>query len=68
MNKNKLIDNIINAAWIVKMKYSEYKPQNNFKLPVTIIMNFVIHTEGDTKINGMIYYSYYLVLGCTDYE
>lgn len=64
MNKNELIDNIIDAAWIIKTKYPKYKPQKNLKLPVTIIMNFVIHTtEGGVEINGMIYYSYWLVLG-----
>ena len=63
MNKNELIDNIIDAAWIIKIKYPKYKPQKNFKLPVTTIMNFVVHAEGDEEINGMIYYSYWLVLG-----
>ena len=63
MNKNELIDNIIDAAWIIKTKYSKYKPQKNLKLPVTTIMNFVVHAEGDIEINGMIYYSYWLVLG-----
>lgn len=64
MNKNKLIDNIIDAAWIIKTKYPKYKPQKNIKLPVTTIVNFVVHTEGDIEINGMIYYSYLLCLGC----
>ena len=63
MNKNELIDNIIDAAWIIKTKYPTYKPQKNIKLPVTIIMNFVVHAESDVEINGMIYYSYWLVLG-----
>lgn len=63
MNKNELIDNIIDAAWIIKTKYPKYKPQKNLSLPVTIIMNFVVHAEGDVEINGMIYYSYWLVLG-----
>lgn len=62
MSKNKLIDNIIDAAWIIKTKYPKYKPQKNLKLPVTIIMNFIVHVEGDVEINGMIYYSYWLVL------
>ena len=64
MNKNKLIDNIIDAAWIIKTKYPKYKPQKNIKLPVTTIVNFVVYTEGDIEINGMIYYSYLLCLGC----
>lgn len=63
MNKNELIDNIIDAAWIIKTKYKKYKPQKNLKLPVTTIMNFVVHAEDDVEINGMIYYSYWLVLG-----
>lgn len=64
MNKNELVDNIIDAAWIIKTKYPKYKPQKNISLPVTTIMNFVVHAEGDVEINGMIYYSYWLVLGC----
>ena len=63
MNKNELIDNIIDAAWIIKTKYSKYKPQKNLSLPVTIIMNFVVYSKGNVEINGMIYYSYWLVLG-----
>lgn len=64
MNKNELIDNIIDAAWIIKTKYPKYKPQENLKLPVITIMNFVVHSKGDIEINGMIYYSYWLALGC----
>ena len=64
MNKNELIDNIIDAAWIIKTKYPKYKPQKNIKLPVTTIMNFVVHAEGNVEINGMIYYSYLLYLEC----
>lgn len=63
MNKNELIDNIIDAAWIIKTKYPKYKPQKNIKLPVTTIMNFVVHSKDNVEINGMIYYSYWLVLG-----
>lgn len=62
MNKNELIDNIIDAAWIIKTKCPKYKPQKNLKLPVTTIINFVVHAEGNVEINGMIYYSYWLVL------
>lgn len=64
MNKSELIDNIIDAAWIIKTKYPKYKPQKNLSLPVTTIMNFVVYSKGDVEINGMIYYSYLLCLGC----
>lgn len=64
MNKNELIDNIIDAAWIIKTKYPKYKPHENLKFSVIRIMSFVVvHAESDVEINGMIYYSYWLVLG-----
>lgn len=66
--KNELIDQIVNAAWLVKMRDSEYKPSNNFSISVDTIISMVIRTNNENKINGMIYYSYWLVLGCTDYE
>lgn len=61
---SKLIEQIIDRTWIIKTKYPKYKPQKNLKLPITTIMNFVVHAEGNVEINGMIYYSYWLVLGC----
>lgn len=64
MNKNELIDNIIDAAWIIKTKYPEYKPQKNLRWPVTIFMGITICKSNGGEINGMIYYSYWLVLGC----
>ena len=59
-----LVDQIIDATWIIKTKYSKYKPQKNLSLPVTKIMSFVVHAEGDVEINGMIYYSYWLYIWC----
>ena len=61
---SKLIEQIIDRTWIIKTKYPKYKPQKNLNLPITTIMNFVLHAEGNVEINGMIYYSYWLVLGC----
>ena len=61
---SKLTEQVIDRVWIIKTKYPKYKPQKNLKLPVTTIMNFVVHAEGNVEINGMIYYSYWLVLGC----
>ena len=64
MNKNELIDNIIDAAWIIKTKYPKYRFHNNISLSVTAVISFVIvHAKDDVEINGMIYYSYWLVLG-----
>lgn len=68
MNKNELIDNIINATWIIKMKYPEYMPSRNFYMPIEIIANITVFDDGNREINAMIYYSYWLVLGCTNYE
>ena len=64
MNKNELIDNIIDAAWIIKTKYSKYKPQENLKFSIVTLMSFTIRESNGEKINGMIYYSYLLYLGC----
>lgn len=65
---NKLIEQVIDRTWIIKTKYPKYKPQKNLKLPVTIIMNFIIYSKSNVEINGMIYYSYLLYIGCINYE
>lgn len=64
MNKNELIDNIIDAAWIIKTKYKKYKPQENLKFSIITLMSFTIRESNGEKINGIIYYSYWLYLGC----
>ena len=63
MNKNELIDNIIDAAWIVKTEYSKYMPSRNFHI-VDVVTRITVYSNGSQEINGMIYYSYWLVLGC----
>lgn len=65
---SKLTEQVIDRAWIIRTKYPKYKPQKNLKLPVTIIMNFVVYSKGNVEINGMIYYSYLLYIGCINYE
>ena len=67
MNKEyykELIEQIVNAAWAIKVKYSKYKPQNNLKLSIITFMSFTLHESNGKKISAMIYYSYWLVLGC----
>lgn len=59
-----LVDQIIDAAWITKTKCPKYKPQNNLKLSIITFMSFTIGKSNGGKINGMIYYSYLLYLGC----
>ena len=63
MNKNELIDNIIDAAWIIKTKYPKYMPSRNFYI-VDVVTRITVYSNGSQEINGMIYYSYWLVLGC----
>lgn len=68
MNKNELIDNIIDAAWIIKVKYKKYRPSENFNISIDNIQRITVCVNDDEEINGMIYYSYLLYLGCLDYE
>lgn len=63
MNKNELIDNIIDAAWIIKTKYQKYMPSRNFHI-VDVVTRITVYSNGSQEINGMIYYSYWLVSGC----
>lgn len=59
-----LINRIIDAVWIIKMKYPEYKPRHNLRLSTVTLMSFAIRNSVGEEINGMIYYSYLLYLGC----
>ena len=61
---NKLIEQVIDRTWIIKTKYLKYKPQRNLKWPVTVFTSIVIRESNNERINGMIYYSYLLYLGC----
>ena len=65
--KQFLIDMIIDTAWIIKTKYPKYMPSRNFHI-VNAITRVTVYNNGSKEINGMIYYSYYLFLGCLDYE
>lgn len=67
MNKEyykKLIDTIVNVAWAIKVEHEEYKPSKNFRVKTDVIMEFVSYADDEKEINGMIYYSYLLYLGC----
>lgn len=67
MNKEyykELIDTIVNVAWTIKLEHEKYKPSRNFSINTNIIMEFVPYADDEKEINGMIYYSYWLVLGC----
>lgn len=67
MNKKyykKLIDIIVDTAWAIKVKHEKYKPSRNFRIKTNIIMGFVPYADDEKEINGMIYYSYLLYLGC----
>lgn len=59
-----LINRIIDEVWAIKMKYPKYKPQENLKFSIVTLMSFTIRESNGEKINGMIYYSYLLYLGC----
>ena len=59
-----LINRIIDRVWAIKMKYPKYKPQENLKFSIVTLMSFTIRESNGEKINGMIYYSYLLYLGC----
>ena len=59
-----LINRIIDRVWVIKMKYTKYKPQENLKFSIITLMSFTIRESNGEKINGMIYYSYLLYLGC----
>lgn len=60
---SELINQIIGAAWVIKMRYPEYKPQHNLRLSTVTLMSFAIRNSVGDEINGMIYYSYLLYLG-----
>ena len=67
MNKEyykELIDRIVNIAWAIKVKHEKYRPSRNFRIKTDVIMEFVPYTDDEKEINGMIYYSYLLYLGC----
>lgn len=64
----KLIEQIVNVAWFIKVKHEKYRPSKNFCIKTDIIMEFVPYVDDEKEINGMIYYSYLLYIGCTDYE
>lgn len=59
-----LINRIIDEVWVIKMKCPKYKPQENLKFSIVTLMSFTIRESNGEKINGMIYYSYLLYLGC----
>nr|DAW79556.1 MAG TPA: hypothetical protein [Caudoviricetes sp.] len=59
-----LIDTIVNVAWTIKLEHEKYKPYRNFRINTNIIMEFVPYADDEKEINGMIYYSYLLYLGC----
>ena len=61
---NKLIEQIIDKVWTIKIKYPKYKPQNNLKLSIITFMSFTLHESNGKEISAMIYYSYLLYLGC----
>lgn len=62
--RNEAIDLIIDTALKIKLAHREYLPQQNLRWPVTVFMRFTVHESNDEKINGMIYYSYLLYVGC----
>ncbi len=67
MNKEyykKLIDIIVDTTWAIKVKYEKYKPSRNFRIKTDTIMEFVPYADDEKEINGMIYYSYLLYIGC----
>lgn len=69
MNKEyykELIEQIVNVTWTIKVKHEKYKPSKNFRIKRQrdVIMKFVSYTDDEKEINGMIYYSYLLYLGC----
>ena len=59
-----LINRIIDRVWVIKMKYPKYEPQENLNFSIITLMSFTIRESNGEKINGMIYYSYLLYLGC----
>ena len=69
MNKEyykELIDIIVDTAWAINVKYEKYKPSRNFRIKRQrdVIMKFVPYVDDEKEINGMIYYSYLLYIGC----
>lgn len=67
MNKEyykKLIEQIVDGAWYVKVKYEKYRPSKNFRIKTDVIMEFVPYVDDEKEINGMIYYIYLLYVGC----
>ena len=67
MNKEyykELIEQIVNIAWAIKVKHEKYKPSRNFRIKTNVIIKFVSYADDEKEINGMIYYSYLLYLGC----
>ena len=60
---SKLIEQVIDRAWIIKTKYPKYKPQRNLKWPVTVFISIAIRESNNERINAMVYYSYYLYIG-----
>ena len=67
MNKKyykKLIEQIVNVTWTIKLEHEKYRPSRNFRIKTDIIMEFVTYADDEKEINDMIYYSYLLYLGC----
>ena len=67
MNKEyykELIERIVDTAWAIKTKYPVYKTRHNLRIATTTVMKFVVYTSDNEEINGMIYYSYLLYIGC----
>lgn len=60
---SKLTEQVIDRAWIIKTKYPKYMPSRNFHI-VDVVTRITVYSNGSQEINGMIYYSYWLVLGC----
>lgn len=61
---NKIVDKFI----LIKIKYPKYDIYENFSLSKTEILGFVVRSRINENLNGMIYYSYYIYLGCLNYE
>lgn len=69
MNKEyykELIEQIVNVACEIKLKHEKYKLSRNFRIKRQrdVIMKFISYADDEKEINGMIYYSYLLYIGC----
>lgn len=69
MNKEyykKLIEQIIDGAWAIKIRDRKYRPSENFRMSINAIMKFVSYVDDEKEISGMIYYHYYMYLSVLD--